>query len=136
MFLFVETRETFVPACVPAERGTVVSDGDWWGQVTKSGIASREKSSFACAFYMMLFLPFGVSFQVSSRPAAAVHNQVKFVRGIGRPILRPCWDFYSSVNGLSNGPGTPASHPSVVNRWRLYVIQPDSVAHTQRDLTR
>ena len=62
-----------VPACVPAAQGTVVSDGDWWAKWPKSGIASREKL-FSRAIDMMLLLPFGVSFQVSFRPAAAAQK--------------------------------------------------------------
>jgi len=104
-----------------------VSDGDWWAKSP-----SRALQAGKSRFRVPLILPFGVLFQVSFRPAAAVQKQGTFVRGIGRPILRPRSElFYCSVNGLSDGLRT-----SVVSKWCLQLIQPQSLAHPQRHLTR
>jgi hypothetical protein len=67
-------------------------------------------------FSLRPFLPF-VLFQVSW-PSAAVQrskNMCLSVRGAGSPFLRPCWEFYFSVNGPNNGFGTQGCRSQVAS---------------------
>jgi hypothetical protein len=132
VFLFVGlgNADRFLHTYLPAERGTVVFDGDRWA-MSESGskatlishvIGDEVVFAFRSKFPTGHLRPFKENTSVVSGGHSCVH--------VGK--------FYFSVNGLNRWPGESSvlSASPAIGELLLYVIQPQALFHSRRDLTR
>lgn len=73
--------DRFLHTYLPAERGTVVFDGDRWA-MSESGSRATLISHVIGDEVVFAFPSF--------RPATC--GRSRKIRGVGRPFLRPCWE--------------------------------------------